>query len=124
MHSYFAFEHSVTPYLNKIFTRSKFLYIEQAHATAKTTRLANSSSQLQQQELSRHPGLQMPSCMQCSQKPPAHVHPHKFIWTPSCHVQSISTEALKAAADISKQMKGLYLQGLHQLLNFFPGLFF
>lgn len=36
---------------------------------------------------------------------------HKFIWTPSCHLQSTSTEALKVAADISNQMKGLHLQG-------------
>lgn len=48
----FAFKHSITPYVTKAFTRSKLLYIEPAHATAKTTRLANSSSWPQQQALS------------------------------------------------------------------------
>lgn len=48
MNYYFAFKHSNTPYL----TRSKLLYIEPAHVTAKTTRLANSSSQPQRQALS------------------------------------------------------------------------
>lgn len=47
MHYYFAFKHFITPYLNKIFTRSKFLYVEPAHARKKTRRLANSSSQPQ-----------------------------------------------------------------------------
>lgn len=52
MHSYFAFIHSITPYVTKAFTRSKLLYIEPAHATAKTTRLAHSSSWPRQPALS------------------------------------------------------------------------
>lgn len=48
----FAFKHSITPYVTKAFTRSKLLYIEPVHATAKTTGLANSSSWPQQQALS------------------------------------------------------------------------
>lgn len=48
-HPYFAFMHSITPWLTEIITRSKILQVEPACATTKNTKLANPSSRLQKQ---------------------------------------------------------------------------